>query len=140
MNPWRLSLAATRLRAEINALYPKRDKASDGAVGDTSHQARVSDHNPDKNGWVRAIDIDEDLLGSAKPDPMNADALVAQLVAIAKRDGRMTYIIFEGRIWSVTSKWKPVKYSGSNPHNHHIHISFAKSADLDPRPFGLRKV
>jgi hypothetical protein len=54
----KLSKAAEQLRSEINTKYPKRDKRSDGWVGDTSHKRRKSDHNPDKNGWVRAIDID----------------------------------------------------------------------------------
>ena len=141
MAAWKLSKAAERLRKEINALYPKRDKKSDGAVGDTSHQARKSDHNPDwsTGGWVRAIDIDEDLNGRNGSDPVLADQLVDQIIEIAKSDKRLKYVIFEGRIWSVTSKWRPRKYVGVNPHNHHIHISFDPSGDKDDRPFGLLK-
>ena len=30
MNTWRLSLAAERMRNEINGIWPKRDKKSDG--------------------------------------------------------------------------------------------------------------
>ncbi len=48
MSKPRLSKAAEQLRSEINAKYPKRDKRSDGWIGDTSHNARKSDHNPDK--------------------------------------------------------------------------------------------
>lgn len=141
MAKWQLSLAAERLRKEINTLYPKRDKKSDGAVGDTAHRTpgRISDHNPDANGWVRAIDIDEDLNGRDGSNPDLADRLVDRIISIAKSDKRIKYVIFEGRIWSVTSRWKPKGYVGINPHNHHIHISFDKTGDNDDRPFGLLK-
>lgn len=138
---WFLSAAAERLRAEINTLFPGRDKGSDGAVGDTAHSARVSDHNPDvtAGGVVRAIDVDEDVWGKNNSDPLIANTLVRKLVEIAKVDGRISYIIFEGKIWSPSLNWKGRNYSGSNPHNHHIHISFTKKGDRDGSPFGLVK-
>jgi hypothetical protein len=57
----KLSKSAFTLRAQINAKWPKRDKSSDGWIGDVRHQAKPSDHNPDAQGWVRAIDVDADL-------------------------------------------------------------------------------
>lgn len=138
MNTWRLSLAAERLRKEIDALWPNRDRKSDGALGDQSHAARKSDHNPDKDGWVRAIDVDEDLNGKDGSDPVLANRLAGVLIEIAKHDKRLKYIIFEGRIWSATYRWSPKEYVGANKHNHHIHISFDKSGDMDGKPFGLK--
>ena len=135
---WRLSLAAERLRNEINTIWPKRDKKSDGAVGDTSHARRKSDHNPDENGWVRAIDIDEDLGGKDGSDTRIANDLADAICQIAKKDDRISYVIFEGQIWSKKSKWQPRKYDGVNAHLKHIHISFNPSGDTDGSPFGLK--
>lgn len=134
---WKLSKAAERLRLEINTLFPGRDRKSDGSVGDAAHAARESDHNPDENGWVRAIDIDEDVWGKNNEDPAIANVLVRQIIAIAKKDSRIKYVIFEGKIWSPLLNWKGRPYSGSNPHNHHIHISFNPVGDEDGSPFGL---
>jgi len=66
----KLSKAAVQLREQFDDSYPDRDRTSDGWIGDTRHGARKSDHNPDVKGWVRAIDIDRDLSGKAKPDLM----------------------------------------------------------------------
>jgi hypothetical protein len=63
--------------------------------------------------------------------------LVRHIVAIAKTDSRIKYVIFEGKIWSKTLNWKGRPYSGSNPHSKHIHISFNKIGDEDGSPFGL---
>jgi len=58
----RLVAAGVKLRKQVDKAFPGRDKRSDGWIGDRAHQARKSDHNPDKNGWVHAIDIDADLI------------------------------------------------------------------------------
>lgn len=138
MAAWKLSKAAERLRNEVNKLFPDRDKRSDGSVGDLAHSNRVSDHNPDADGWVRAIDIDEDVWGHDGQDPKIAYDLVKQLIKFAKHgEYRLKYIIFEGKIWSQSWGWSARKYSGENPHNHHIHVSFNKSGDNDGKPFGL---
>lgn len=136
---WKLSEAAERLRKEIDTLFPDRDKRSDGAKGDAAHAARVSDHNPDANGWVRAIDIDEDVWGRNNQNPTIANVLAGRIAAAGKNDQkqRIKYVIFEGKIWSKNLNWKGRPYSGSNPHDHHIHVSFNESGDKDGSPFGL---
>jgi hypothetical protein len=83
-NTYRLCKAGQQLRLQVDDSYPDRDKSSDGWIGDTSHKARRSDHNPDAKGIVRAIDIDRDLSGKAKPDLM--PYLADQIRVYAKRD------------------------------------------------------
>ena len=140
MTAWHLSLAAERLREEINTLWPNRDKRSDGSKGDAAHAKRVSDHNPDpKTGVVRAIDVDEDLWGVDGSNPQAANRLCRELIKIAKKDKRLKYIIFEGNIWSKTFLWIKRPYKGVNSHQHHIHISFTEAGDNDGSPFGLVK-
>jgi hypothetical protein len=131
----KLSNAAEQLRSEINAKYPNRDKRSDGWIGDTAHNARKSDHNPDKQGWVRAIDIDSDLVkGSSKESWLLAE----QIKTIAlKGDKRISYVIHQHRIASPLKNWVWRVYKGSNPHVSHIHISFTKSGDLNGKVFGI---
>ena len=131
----KLSNAAEQLRSEINTKYPNRDKRSDGWIGDTAHNARKSDHNPDKQGWVRAIDIDSDLIkGSSKESWLLAE----QIKTIAyKGDKRISYVIHQHRIASPLKNWAWRVYKGSNPHVSHIHISFTKSGDLNGKVFGL---
>jgi len=134
-NP-RLCKAGQQLRLQVDDSYPDRDRTSDGWIGDTRHQARPSDHNPDEQGIVRAIDIDRDLSGKAKPDLMPDFA--DQLRLCAKRgDKRISYIIFDGRIASSKKAWAWRTYDGSNKHNHHCHISFTKKGDADGSFFNV---
>ncbi len=121
---WRLAKSLVRLREQINAMFPNRDKASDGSVGDLSHRARKSDHNPNAANVVTAIDVDENLTG---PDG-NAFSLVNALQA--SRDRRIKYIIYERRITvkGDITRWKP--YTGPSPHDHHFHISVSSDPKL----------
>ena len=132
----KLCKAGQQLRLQVDDSYPDRDRTSDGWIGDTRHQARPSDHNPDAEGIVRAIDIDRDLSGKAKPDLM--PDLADQLRLCAKRgDKRISYIIFDGRIASSKKAWAWRTYTGSNKHNHHCHISFTKKGDADGSFFNV---
>lgn len=116
--------ACKALLAQATALWPKRNKASDGICGDARHQARKSDHN-----LGNAVDLTH--------DPKNGcDAhAIAELVK-ASDDPRVSYIISNQRIWNpkVSPKWRA--YSGSNPHIKHVHISIKadKRGDTSPWP------
>jgi hypothetical protein len=127
----KLSRAASQLRDQVDDSFPDRDTTSDGWIGDTRHAARPSDHNPDVDGWVRAIDVDRDLSGRDKPDLMPDLADQIRLLCKSKKERRITYIIFDGRIASSKKDWAWRTYEGTNKHNHHCHISFAKEADDD---------
>jgi len=130
----KLSKAAEQLRKEVNLKYPKRDKRSDGWLGDTAHSKRKSDHNPDAQGWVRAIDIDADLNKSNKASWELAETIKAKVV---NGDKRISYIIHQGRIASSRLNWKWRVYLGSNPHVSHLHVSFTKAGDFNGKAFGI---
>jgi len=96
----------------------------------------VSDHNPDAAGIVRAIDIDRDLSGKAKPDLMPNLADQIRLCARAG-DKRISYVIFDGKICSSKKSWAWRPYDGVNKHNHHCHVSFTKAGDNDSSFFNI---
>jgi len=129
---WLVVPALNALLAELNDVAPDRDKSSDGSIGDTSHSARPSGHNPDETGSpedtdsdsineVRARDFDKDLNRPGLSMEMVAQYLVAEC-----RAGRITwikYLIFNKRIWRAATGWVTQVYTGSNPHDHHMHVS-----------------
>jgi hypothetical protein len=133
---WRVARSLDVLLDEINAAAPLRSKISDGSIGDAAHATRDSDHNPwvtfGGQGIVRARDFTHDLGGGLDCNEL-AKALAA-LIAVgghpACRSG--AYVIWQRRIFSFDRRnegWRP--YTGSNPHDHHLHISVA----LDPSGF-----
>jgi len=122
---WRLAKSLLKLREQVNELYPHRDKASDGSIGDLAHSQRKSDHNPNAHGVVTAIDIDKDLRAN---DPFAMSHLVLELQNSG--DKRIKYIIWNGQITlpNDITRWK--KYTGINQHKHHCHISVSANPDL----------
>lgn len=122
---WRLAPSLVALISETDRLFPNRDRLSDGSIGDLAHSTRDSDHNP-SNGWVHAVDIDEDVAPG-----MTLDGFAAAV--IARRDARVRYLIYEGRIvksyvdsagraaWT----WQP--YTGANAHKQHLHVSINRT-------------
>lgn len=132
-----LCKAGQQLREQFDDTFPDRDRRSDGWVGDLRHQSRPSDHNPDKQtGVVRAIDVDRDVAGTAKPDLMPDIADQIRICAKAG-DKRISYVIFNGRIASSRMGWRWRKYSGASPHDHHCHVSFTKAGDTDGSFFNI---
>lgn len=118
--------ACRALLTQATLRYPKRNRASDGTIGDAKHRARRSWHNPslrdgtpDPSGTVLAVDLTHD------PDNgCDAHQLVRDLVA--KHDRRVSEAISQGQIWTrarAAEGWRP--YRGSNPHDKHAHITVA---------------
>ena len=131
----KLCKAGQQLREQIDDCYPERSRKSDGWIGDSRHSARKSDHNPDANGIVRALDITSEL-GS---HPEEVFALVEQIRKYAKKAKRkrISYIIHNGKIASPILNWKWRKYRGSNPHKAHFHVSFTRLGDNDGSFFNI---
>src|SRR6266567_1775658 len=110
MADWRDAKSIDVLRDQINALYPERSKTDDGTIGDAAHAGRVSDHNPNANGVVQAIDFTH--------DPAHGfDTYKLAEILKANKDFRIKYIISNHRIFSSTvSPWTWRTYNGSDPH------------------------
>lgn len=113
---WRLAHSLTVLRDEVNAAVPNRSKASDGTIGDPRHQGTGSDHNPNSEGVVCALDITHDPAGG-----MDAHALADHLRS--HRHPQLKYIISDWRIASSRNDWTWRTYTGVNGHSSHIHVS-----------------
>lgn len=139
----KLVAAGVTLRDQLNERFPKRDKRSDGWIGDYAHSTRASLHNPDKAGWVKALDIDEDFGASG-----SAETFCSQLLAYVRAGldhGRILHVVYDGRVASGTFPnrhgrppmfwvWRQDATLG---HKQHIHISFTDKAEKDGRPFLL---
>lgn len=150
MASWILVPCLVTLRDEFNRLAPRRDKASDGSIGDTAHAYSSSDHNPDETGStpsedsdrrneVHAIDVDDDL---RKPGWDMNRAL--QIIITRHRQGlddRLQNVIYNRRIWSRSWGWTARAYTGSNGHTQHAHFSarYTTAQENDTRPWGLVK-
>jgi hypothetical protein len=127
---WRLAKSLETLRSQVNAKWPNRDKSSDGTIGDASHQATNSDHNPNSAGVVTAMDITHD-----PAHGLDARKLAEALVA--SRDPRIKYIISNAQIVSSqVSPWQWRPYTGANAHRAHVHISVSGDYD-DTRSWNL---
>jgi hypothetical protein len=115
---YRLAKSLETFRAQANAQWPSRSKASDGWIGDSAHASRSSDHNPwvkdGTTGVVTAFDLTND------PTHGVDDERIANSIKI---DPRVKYLIWNRQIWNPAKglSWRP--YSGKNPHTKHLHIS-----------------
>lgn len=140
-NPWRKAGAIDQLFFEANAANPRRDKTSDGTIGNASHAENwtSSDHNPfvivAGIGVVRAGDLDVDGLDMALAmERMRLGALAGRLPQFLEGG----YGIYNGRITAPDfSGWRI--YNGANKHVLHGHFSVSRVAwRFDNRsPMGL---
>lgn len=122
-NP-RPARSLVRLREQIDAAYPNRNRASDGMIGDAAHAATISDHNPNAAGVVTALDITHD-----PANGVDIDKLSDELAAT--RDPRIKYLIANGLAMEpAVSGWNWVQYYG-DPHTNHLHISVYGNYDDD---------
>ena len=113
--------AAIAVLRQATALRPKRKKASDGLLPSAAHlsQSPNSDHN---TGY--AVDLTH--------DPVNGIDCF-DIYERLKADKRVKYLIFTGKIWSIKNGEK--KYTGSNKHIKHLHISIKDNCGNDTSPW-----
>ena len=116
--------AAIAVLRQATAIAPLRMKASDGLLPSNAHlkQSPVSDHNTGL-----AVDLTH--------DPKNGIDCV-EIFEHLKEDKRVKYLIFQGKIWSKEkAKQRNRQYTGSNPHNKHLHISIESTMGTDTSPW-----
>ena len=125
--PWHLAPSLGALRAEVDATWPARSKVSDGTIGDATHAATKSEHNPVGSaggpqwgtvGSVHAMDIPREGID------------VSRLLAALIGDPRVWYVIHDGSIWSKTNGWEKRPHTG-DPHTQHVHVSLRADDQAD---------
>lgn len=135
---WKLVAGGEALRNQVNARWPKRDKRSDGALGNQEHQQRKSDHNPDSKGIVHAIDIDEDLRGSKNDNRWFADQLVAYARMNRAGSSRLKNVVYENQVASGTYANHYWVFRGDHyGHTEHMHVSFTTKHEDDATKFNI---
>lgn len=136
---WRVANSLNTLLRQINAAFPNRDKSSDGSIGDAAHASRSSDHNP----WVK--DSKGQPIVTARDftnDAPYMDSHEIALMLVASKDKRIKYIIDHSKICAGEAgpqPWVWRKYTGSNPHDHHVHVSVREQEKYfdDDTPWNL---
>jgi hypothetical protein len=116
--------AAIAVLRQATALKPRRMKASDGLLPSAAHfkQSPTSDHT---TGY--AVDLTH--------DPKHGIDC-AEIFEKLKEDKRVKYLIFKGKIWSKErANEGDRKYTGSNQHTRHLHISINKGMGKDTSPW-----
>ena len=113
--------AAIAVLRQATAIAQSRAKASDGLLPSAAHikTSPNSDHN---TGF--AVDLTHD---SARG--IDCHEIYDKL----KEDKRVKYLIFKGLIWMPGKGDK--SYTGSNPHNKHLHISIKDNCGNDTSPW-----
>lgn len=126
--------------------WPKRNRASDGMIGDAAHQTRKSDHN-----LGNAFDLTHDPKNGVDCEKLSRDVIW---------DSRVTYVIWNRKIahreklllrlrraadedctyrYYVEPNYEPVweDYLGPNPHTKHMHVSISSDSrdDLSAWPW-----
>lgn len=118
-----LAPSLATLRRQIQARWTLPKDRPIGWIGDAAHAARKSEHNPDPDGTVDAIDVPH------IPDiGLDMHRLTSELVASG--DPRLQRIIWNRRSWNnVRRTWVP--YNGANPHDRHAHIETTDAGQAD---------
>ena len=131
---WRVVRSLERLNEQIRAAYPRAvppatPAASWGSIADSAHSS-TSDHYPHYYSGLGGVAV------VCARDFPHAPTLGLDAHALAEklrqsRDPRIGYIISNGRITSPGRSWQWGTYSGSDPHDTHIHVSTVHTAAAD---------
>jgi hypothetical protein len=127
---WSAAPSIEALQRDLDTAYPNRTRP-DWIIGDPAHSSRVSDHNPDSQGMVHAIDI---RLGGG----LDVREVLNSVIGYP----RVWYVIHNSIIYSRTHGWEALRYTGASPHTEHIHVSirYTATAEQDTSPWGVVKL
>jgi hypothetical protein len=118
------SPAALAVLRQATAIAPLRKKASDGLLPSTAH-LRLNPNSDHNTGL--AVDLTH--------DPKNGIDC-QDIFEKFKDDDRVEYLIFNKKIWSRKyAKQGNRKYTGSNPHTKHLHVSIREDKANDTSPW-----
>ncbi len=114
-------------------------------VGDEAHATGTSDHNHDdktlpQGGRAEQSDSDSypevralDFMLRGPFDHEQAMRLVDVLVRLCRN--RISYVIYNGYIWRRRNGFIRERYTGSNPHRDHVHVSTLAADDENASPW-----
>jgi hypothetical protein len=98
-------------------------------MGDASHLRRRSDHN-----LGNAIDVTHDPRNGVDAGSLGEEW---RRQMSGYPDGRITYLIFHGRIASARTAWAWSSYTGRNNHATHLHMSVRADRRAVTRPWSF---
>jgi hypothetical protein len=137
---WTAAPALTAILHDADRVAPGRSHASDGTVGDLTHQSQgaQSDHNPDANGVVHACDVTND---PAHFDSWHWGQVVADRIK-AGQEHRVKYLVSNDGTKdvifnpSVSMTWRQ-NGTVKQEHTSHLHVSilYTAAAENDTTPF-----
>lgn len=113
-------------------------------IGDASHLSRTSEHNPEPDGPLPGqdegeVDAADFMIGHGVTE---ADLRGLADAIVGNRDPRVYYVIWKGRICSShvvggVPPWTWRKYSGSDHHDDHVHLSVDDEFDRNTSDWDL---
>ncbi len=124
---WRVSAAIQALGEAVEVEWPDR-RPQDGTVASSGHAKwPTSDHGPDPDGIVRAIDV------GIEPELFE--------VLLLNRDPRIKYVIHGREMFSSYPAYGFPPFTRrpytKGHHDHHTHVSALKIADNDSEPWEI---
>jgi hypothetical protein len=128
-----LAPALAALRAEVDAAWPKRSRASDGGAPSEAHHAANPNSDHERGD---AFDFTVDRAHGPDPDG---------LAELARADDRVQYVIWNERKANKDidgNAWRTYERTAiqTDPHTSHIHISVKHAARDNVRPWGAASV